>query len=86
MGIANANSGDYSSCEYSASETSRLATAVAEKEMDRFATTTWTCGAVCGGSGDSPAFDLIMAEQVGPLCIDLSCESSIMIAFANHLY
>jgi len=65
---ANANSGDYSSCEYSASETSRLATAVAEKEMDRFAATTWSCGAVCGGSGDTPAFDLTTAEQVGYFC------------------
>ena len=60
---ANANDNDYSTCEYSASETSRLSAAVATKEMERFESTTWTCGVYCGGSGD-PAFDLTTAEQV----------------------
>lgn len=60
---AKANDDDYSTCEYSSSETMRLAGAVATKEMERFESTTWTCGSYCGGAGD-PAFDLTTAEQV----------------------
>ena len=65
---AQSNGGDYSNCEYSESETNRLAVAVTIKEMLRFQSTTWSCGAICGGSGDTPAFDLTMAEQVGYFC------------------
>jgi len=60
---ASQNSGDYSMCEYSETETNRLAAAVATKEMQRFGSTTWTCGATCGGNGDV-AFDLTTSEQV----------------------
>ena len=61
---ASANNGDYSSCEFNATETNRLATSVVTKEMERFASTTWTCGAACGGNGGTPVFDLTTAEQV----------------------
>lgn len=61
---AESNGGDYSTCEYSESETDRLAAAVASKEMERFQAVTWTCGTICGGTGD-PAFDLTTATQVG---------------------
>ena len=55
--------GSYATCEYNGTEATRLAEAVVAVEMERFAATSWSCGASCGGDG-SAAFDLTTAGPV----------------------